>query len=214
MSKLINERSSRSRQHIRAALAVALLGSATVAMAGLYPPAAPPGSAFIRVFNATSQPKVTAQVGSKDLGSTAAMEASSYQFLPPGQYTVKIGGASQGAQLQGSHCYTAVLEGGNQVHLFDQPCFNSQLKALVAVYNMVDGSTLSLRTSDGQKVIDQVAANASGEREVNPVKASLAVYDGSTKLADAKPVMLSRGSTYSLFVTGTRSSPVLIWING
>lgn len=214
MSKAIFERSPLSRHAVRAAVAMALFGSGTAAVAGLYPAAAPPGSAFIRVFNATSQPKVTAQVGSKDLGSTAAMEASSYQFLPPGQYTVKIGGASQGAQLQGSHCYTAVLESSKQVQLFDQPCFNSQLKALVAVYNMIDGSTLSLRTSDGQTVIDKVAANASGEREVNPVKASLAVYDGSAKLADAKPVMLSRGSTYSLFVTGTRSSPVLIWISG
>jgi alginate O-acetyltransferase complex protein AlgF len=212
MSKAIPERPSVLRHVVRAAVAMALLGGGTAAVAGLYPPAAPPGSAFIRVFNATSQPKVTAQVGSKDLGSTAAMEASSYQFLPPGQDTVKIGGASQGAQLQGSRCYTAVLEGSNQVHMFDQPCFNSQLKALVAVYNMIDGSTLSLRTADGQKV--STSRHNAGGDAVNPVKASLAVYDGSSKLADAKPVTLSRGSTYSLFVTGTRSSPVLIWING
>ena len=66
---------------------------------------------------------------------------------------------------------------------------------------MIDGTTMSLRTADGATVVDSVAANASGEREVNPVKANLAVYDGSSKLADAKSVTLERGSTYSLFVT-------------
>lgn len=202
------------RLFIRSVAAALLLGSATIATAGLYPRAAPPGSAFIRVFNATSQPRVTAQVGSKNLGDTAAFEASSYVFLPPGQYPVKIGDAAQNTTLQGSHCYTATLENDSKVHLFDQPCFNSQLKALIALYNTIDGTTLSLRTTDGATVVDKVVANASGQREVNPVKANLVVYDGTGKLADAKPVALERGSTYSLFVTGTRSSPVLIWING
>lgn len=198
----------------RAAATAALLGSATIATAGLYPPAAPPGSAFIRVFNATSQPKVTAQVGSKSLGDVSAMEASSYAFLPPGQYPVKIGDATENATLQGAHCYTATLGSDSKVHQFDQQCFNSQLKALVEVYNMIDGTTLSLRTTDGATVVDSVAANAAGQREVNPIKANLVVFDGSNKLADAKPVTLMRGSTYSLFVMGTRSSPVLIWVNG
>ena len=106
---------------IRLVAAAALLGSAASATAGLYPAAAPPGSAFIRVFNATSQPKVAAQVGSKNLGDTAALQAGSYAFLPPGQYPVKIGGATQSATLQGSHCYTATLASDNKVHLFDEP---------------------------------------------------------------------------------------------
>lgn len=214
MSQANLERSSQARFFIRLAVAAILLGSAAIATAGLYPPAAPPGSAFIRVFNATSQPKVAAQVGSKNLGDAAALGASAYAFLPPGQYPVKIGDATQNAALQGSHCYTATLESGSKIQLFDQPCFNSQLKALIAIYNMIDGTTLSLRTTDGATVVDSVAADASGQREVNPVKANLAVYDGSGKLADAKPVTVERGSTYSLFVLGTRSNPVLIWING
>lgn len=214
MSLANSERSSHVRLFSRFVVATILFGSTTIATAGLYPPAAPPGSAFIRVFNATSQPKVTAQVGGKNLGDATALGASSYAFLPPGQYPVKVGDATQNAALQGSHCYTATLENDSKIHLFDQPCFNSQLKALIAIYNMIDGTTLSLRTTDGATVVDSVAPNASGQREVNPVKANLAVYDGTGKLADAKPVTLVRGSTYSLFVLGTRSSPVLIWVNG
>ena len=191
--------------------ALALAGFATTASAGLYPPAAPPGSAFVRVFNGTTQPKISAQIGDKNVGDTAALEASPYIFLAPGTYTAKIGSASSSVPLQGSKCYTAALEPSG-VHLFEQDCFNSQLKALVSVFNLVDGATVSLKTADGgQGVVENVAANASGHREVNPVKASLAVYDGATKLADAKPVALERGKTFSLFVTGSTAQPVLIW---
>ena len=81
------------------------------------------GLAFIRVFNASNQPKVAAQVGSKSLGDVSAMEASSYTFLPPGQYPVKIGDASDNTTLQGSHCYTAAIGADSKVHQFDQQCF-------------------------------------------------------------------------------------------
>jgi len=206
VTKILHE-----RRTFRALAALVLAGVAISASAGLYPPAAPPGSAFIRVFNGTTQPKVPAQIGDKNVGDTAALEASSYIFLAPGSYPAKIGSASQNVPLQGSKCYTAALEQSG-VHLFEQDCFNSQLKALVSVYNLVDGATVSLKTADGsQSVIDNVGANASGHREVNPVKASLAVYNGATKLADAKPVTLERGKTFSLFVTGSTSQPVLIW---
>jgi alginate O-acetyltransferase complex protein AlgF len=211
MRSFIHQRTSRTRFLICALLALVLAGIAVSAAAGLYPPAAPPGSAFVRVFNGTTQPKISAQIGDKNIGDTAALEASPYIFLAPGTYPAKIGSASSNLPLQGSKCYTAALEQSG-VHLFEQDCFNSQLKALVSMFNLVDGTTLSLKTADGsQAVVENVAANASGHREVNPVKASLAVYNGSTKLADAKPVTLERGKTFSLFVTGSASQPVLIW---
>lgn len=195
----------------RAFVALAFAGVATTASAGLYPPAAPPGSAFIRVFNGTTQPKVAAQIGDKNVGDIASLEASPYIFLAPGSYKTKIGNATADVPLQGSKCYTAALEQSG-VHVFEQDCFNSQLKALVSVFNLVDGSTVSLKTADGsQAVVDDVAANKSGHREVNPVKANLALYSGATKLADAKPMTLERGKTFSLFVTGSASQPVLIW---
>jgi len=194
------------------AAATLCAGLTTDAEAGLYPPAAPPGSAFIRVFNGTSQAKVTGQAGDRTIGDAAALDASAYIFLPPGSYSVKIGGSSKDVSLQGSHCYTAALE-SDGVHLFDQACFNSQLKALVSTFNLIGDGPLSLRTADGSMaVIDDIATDSSGQREVNPVKVDLAVYKGSTRLADAKPLTLERGKVFSLFVTGSAAEPVLIWI--
>src|SRR5207244_4030750 len=98
-------------------------------------------------------------------------------------------------------------------HQFDQDCFSSQLKSLLSVFNLIDGANVNLRLAEsGAKVIENVAGNAAAHREVNPAKASLAVYDGDTKLADAKPVTLERGKVFSLFVTGTSSEPMLIWV--
>ena len=212
MTQAVTRHASRMRTIAKAVIATVLTGSALSASAGLYPPAAPPGSAFVRVFNGTTQGKVAAQIGDKNVGDTAALEASSYVFLPPGSYPAKVGSASQNITLQGSRCYTAALESSSSVHLFDQDCFNSQLKALLSVFNLIDGTTLSLKTADGsQAVIDNIAAEASGHREVNAVKVNLAVYNGATKLADAKPIALERGKTFSLFVTGTANEPVLIW---
>lgn len=192
--------------------ALAMLGAASGALAGLYPPAAPPGSAFVRVFNATSQPKISAQIGDKSIPETSMLDASAYVFLPPGSYPAKIGGSDQSLSLSGSRCYTAALA-NDGIHLFDSDCFDSQLKALLSVYNLIDGTTISLRTTDGaSSIIDEVAPNKSANREVNAVKVALAVYGGDSKLADAKPVILERGKAYSLFVTGSSTQPVLIWV--
>jgi len=80
------------------------------------------------------------------------------------------------------------------------------------VFNLIDGTTVSVRMTDGAKVIDGVAGNSSGHREVNPAQATLAVYNGETKIGDAKPVTLERGKVFSLFVTGSASDPKLAWV--
>src|SRR3546814_5548535 len=83
-------------------------------------------------------------------------------------------------------------------------CSSDLLKSLISVYNLVDGTTLTVKAGDsGPAVVDGIKANDSGHREVNPVKASLVVFNGDTRLAAAKPMTLERGKVYSLFVTGT-----------
>lgn len=193
-------------------LATALGVVAAQAHAGLYPPAAPPDSAFVRVFNDTTQGKLDAQLGDKRVPDAAPMDASSYVFLPPGQYDAKIGGKSDKLSLDAKRCYTAALTPA-AIKLFDQACFSSQLKSLISVYNLIDGSTLTVKAGEsGPAVVDGIVANDSGHREVNPVKASLVVFNGDTKLAAARPMTLERGKAYSLFVTGTTASPVLTWV--
>lgn len=195
-----------------AALALLMLLTSQLTMAndgGLYGPAAPAGSAFIRVFNA-SDADFDARVGNETISDVGAWQASEFIFLPAGTHPLAAGDVSQSLDLAADRYYTAVV-GADGVRLVDDDNTGNKLKALLILYNMA-GSALSLRTQDGKTVvIPDVAKNGSGKREVNPTKVQLAVYSGDTKLADAPPVSLARGQAFSLFVVGDAAAPRLVW---
>lgn len=196
---------------LTAALFAGLAPPAIAGDEGVYGPVAPPNSAFVRVFNATAQPELQAKIADKTMDEIPAFGASEFVFLPPGKYTLTVGAASQPVTLQANKFYTAALE-GKELKVLDNERFTNRLKALVIVYNLVDGSTLSLKTPDGRPVIENVGANSIGSREVNAVKVNLALFDGAKKVADVKPMNLERGRAFSLFVAGDKDQPVTSWV--
>src|SRR5687768_14706973 len=99
---------------------------------GVYGPVAPPGSAFIRVFNATAQGELEGRVGDKVLTDIGAFNASEFVFLPAGKYTLTVGPASQPVTLKPDRYYTAALE-GREIRLLENERFANRLKALVVV---------------------------------------------------------------------------------
>ena len=179
--------------------------------AALYGPSAPPGSAFVRVFNAQDQPETQAQLGEQKFEEVASWGSSEFLFVPAGSHPLKVGSASKTVQLQADRYYTAVVNDG-QLLLLDSSRYNNRMKALVIVYNLSEAKSLSLRTADGRTpLVDNVTSKGQGSREVNPAKASLAVFDGDRRLGEAPPVNLSRGKAFSLFVVGDASAPRLVW---
>lgn len=200
--------------HIAATMLAALLAAPPAATAGddaLYGPEAPPGSAFIRIFNATDQADLNVQVGSKPVPDVEAWEVSDFEFLPPGTHQLSAGAVTQNVSLQPNRFYTAVVT-GEGVRLLDNQPYKNRLKALVILYNLTDADAVSLRTTDGRStVIDGVAADASGTREVNPARVPLAVFRGDQQLGQAPSVSFTRGKAYSLFAVGRASAPRLVW---
>lgn len=198
------------------ALAAMIFATGEVATAGdggLYGPAAPPGSAFIRIFNASDTDDLTATVGNETVPDIRAWNASEFIFLPAGTHALVAGDSKDSVTLAPDRYYTAVA-GAGTVRLIDDDNTGNRLKALLILYNLSGSKALSLRTQDGATVvIPDVAADASGKREVNPAKVKLAVYDGDTKIADAPPVSLARGQAFSLFVVGDGSgaAPRMAW---
>jgi len=191
-------------------LALTLAAPARGGDEGVYGPAAPPDAAFIRVYNATAQGELQARIGDKVLDDIPAFGASEFVFLPAGKYTLTAGPASEPLVLKQGRYYTAALE-GKGFRLIDNDRYTNRLKALVIVYNLVDGSTLSLKTADGRPVVENVAAHSFGAREVNAVRVNLALFDGARKVSDVKPMNLERGRAFSLFVAGNREQPVTSW---
>lgn len=204
---------NRTALHTAAAL-MAALGSMTALAASdsaLYGPTAPKGSTFVRLFNASNS-EASANVGSANLNDVAPLASSDFSFLPQGDYTAKVGSGSLPVKLAADHYYTLVNYGSAAPVLVEEAPFTNKQKSLVRLQNLSD-QPLALKTADGKtEVVANVQAKGTGQREINPVKVSLALYDGDKKVSDLKPVALERGEAAVLYVTGSGSSLSPVWV--
>jgi alginate O-acetyltransferase complex protein AlgF len=179
--------------------------------AALYAPIAPKGSAFVRLYNAANQ-EVSASLGSAKFDDVAPLGSSAFSYLAKGDYSAQVGTQSLPVKLAGDQYYTLVNLPSGAPKLVEEPIFKNKQKALIRVHNLSD-KALVLKTADGKtEVVKRVAPQGRGDREINPVKVSLALYDGQRKVSDLKPVSLPRGEIVSLFITGSGSQLSPVWV--
>ena len=196
---------------LAAGLSVLSLQAFAGANAALYGPSAPKGSSFVRLYNATSTP-VAANVGNTSISQVGAQGSSDFSFMPQGDYSAQVGSQTVPVKLAADKYYTLVNNGSGNPQLIEEPPFKNKQKALVRVQNLTD-TPLTLKTADGKtEVVKPVAAKGRGEREINPVKVSMALYQGDKKVSDLKPVALERGEAAVLYVTGSGSSLSPVWV--
>lgn len=177
----------------------------------LYGPKAPKGSTFVRAYNAGNA-ELDVKVGEVQLKQVAPLGSSDFKFLPAGSYQAQVGSTALPVQLKAAHYYTLVSQTGSAPRLVEEPAFTNKQKALLRVQNLSD-SQLSVKTADGKTaVVADVKPDGRGEREINPVKVGLALFDGERKVADLKPVTLERGEVVSLFVTGSQGKLAPVWV--
>lgn len=196
------------------ACAIALsLGSLTASAGegGLYAPIAPKGSTFVRAYNAGNT-ELNVSVGNTALSDVSPLGSTDFAFMPAGSYSAKVGSTTIPVKLDADHYYTLVNQPGIAPKLVEDPAFKNKQKALLRVQNLSD-TNVTLRTADGKtKVVDSVAPSAHGEREVNPVKITLALFKGENKVSDLKPITLARGQVVSLYVTGSGNELLPNWV--
>lgn len=177
----------------------------------LYGPVAPKGSTFIRVYNAGNA-EVSASVGNTAMNEIAPLSSSAFSFMPQGDYSAKVGSQTVPVKLASDQYYTLVSNTSGVPQLVEEPPFKNKQKSLVRVQNLSD-KPLTLKTADGKTdVVTAVAAKGRGDREINPVKVSLALYEGDKKVSDLKPVALERGEAAVLYVTGTGTNLSPVWV--
>lgn len=161
---------------------------------GLYDPAPPANSAFVRVLNAPS-----GTLGGKAVSAEKGA-ASAYVIIPQGDFEAKVGTVSGKLKVEAGNFYSVVVSGGKLVLLKDQAAEN-RAKALLTVYNLTKNS-LDLKTADGKTtVLKDVKAGESGSRAVNGITVDLSAFAGSKAVGTVKGVKLERGSAYALVVT-------------
>ncbi|MFA5938530.1 MAG: alginate O-acetyltransferase AlgF [Sinimarinibacterium sp.] len=188
-----------------------LCANAAADDAALYGPEAPPGSAFIRVLNATDTPELDVQVGGALFEDVRSWTVSAFDFVPAGSTPLAAGDTRSTLNLTSDRFYTAVVAPGG-VQLFTNERYRNRLKALLILYNLTDADDLSARTADGQTaVVDAISRNNFGVREVNPARTHLALYAGDRRATDTPMLTLSRGKALSVFVVGPASAPRVVW---
>ena len=189
-------------------VALLLLGQALAQdLAGLYAPAPPPDSAFVRVINTTATP-VSATLGSK---AAAAPKAgiSTYVVVPQGKVAAKVGAVSSNLAVVAGKFYSAVWD-GKTFKLLTDASADDRAQALITVYNLSSAPAIDLKTADGKlSVISGVKPGESGNRAVNGITVDLAVFSGSRALATFKGAALERGNAYAIVLTKDGSSMTL-----
>lgn len=190
---------------------LATSGAARADEAGLYGPTAPAGSAFVRTYNAGSS-ELELSLGPVSIKDVAPHASSDFKFLPAGSYSASAAGQSLPVTLQADQYYTLVQLPGGKLSLVEDPAFKNRQKALVRLQNLSD-TPVSLKTADGKtEVIQAVAGQGRGEREINPVKVRLALFAGERKVGDLSQVVLERGQVAALYVTGSGASLTPVWV--
>ncbi len=191
-------------------LALLQFAGVPVSHAQLYAREAPPGSAFVHIFNDTPASGFRVQVGERTLPPLLPYSATEYIFLKPGDHVVRAGAHKQTFMLEGNHFYT-VAANAEGLKLFEFHTPLTRLKAMIALFNLLPGTTLALKTADGATaVFDAVAPGTSVQRTINPMNLSLAVFSGDRKIGDLPVIALERGQSFSVFAGGSEARPVLV----
>ena len=167
---------------------------------GLYDPAPPPGSAFVRFLSAYQKNGSNeSKINGKTLEYVDFGEVSSYFVAPKGKTDIVVGKARESADLAEGGYYTVILKNENDIEVVADPLNDNLSKAQIIFYNLMPGKTLSLKTSGGNvDIVPSVAAGKSGSRQLNPVNVPVAVYDEDRILRDLGGLPLERGRSYSV----------------
>lgn len=183
-----------------AALAFSGRALAVNADAGLYDPVPPDGSAFVRfvsTFQTDGSDEV--QINGKSMEYISFQELSSYFVAPSGKADIRVGDAQDELDLGEGKFYTVVLKGRNDLQIYEDDVSGNLARSQIVFYNFSPQKSLSLKTSDGKvDVLPAVPANDKAVKEINPVKVSLAVYDGDRVLHNLGPVSLERSRSYNV----------------
>lgn len=193
-------------------LALALAAPTAVRAEGaLYEPAPPPGSAFLRVINASGQGAVDVQLDGKPFVQAGDAAASDYVVTPQGRKTAAWKGQTLPLTLTAGKFYSLVVAA--EPRLIEDPAMQSRAKALVRLYNLSSKPSLSLKTADGKlAVIEGVPAQSAADRMVNAAKLAFGVFDGDSKLASTSDVVIERGFAYSVLAIGKGDALKAVWV--
>jgi alginate O-acetyltransferase complex protein AlgF len=180
---------------------------------GLYPDAAPPGSAFVRFLNASEKSAIPVEVDGKSYGAATLGRISAYAPLPQGDTRISMGTQSVSLQLKEKAYYTAALFKG-RLSILPEPANDNKLKAQIILINVSSLPGVSLKTADGiTSIVGPVSPGTLSARSVNAVKAAFAVYSAARKVWDTAARSLVRENRYAIVVYDLAAGKQAVAVN-
>lgn len=174
----------------------------TNADAGLYDPAPPPGSAFVRfIRDQAGSGSEQAKLNGKVYDYLDFKDVSSYFAVPQGKIQAEVGAAKTDVDIESGKFYSVILDDAGKLQVNTDPQNENQAKSQIILYNLSPANDISLKTADGKvEIVPSLTQGKVAERQINPVKVPLAVYKDGKFLKDLGSYTLNRSQSYSVVV--------------
>jgi alginate O-acetyltransferase complex protein AlgF len=167
--------------------------------AALYDVTAPADSAFIRVFNGSSQSIGVQLSGKSAEQQLSAFKLGEYLFTAAGDYTLTVGTTALPLKVVKNQVLTFYYDGSSLKSIEDER-YQGAKKAHITFYNFTPKS-LSLKTANGKhSVVKKVPSYDNGSRLVNEIKMAFSAFETKQKLADFEESFLKKGRSYSYVI--------------
>lgn len=190
-------------------MVAAICAVSVVAQEGLYDPAPPANSAFVRVFN-SSDAAFSATLDTKAYKGTART-ATPYLVIPEGSRAFNVGKTATKFSIKAGKFYTITVD--DTASLMEDMTNTNRTKTMLSLYNIGSNSAISLKTADGKtNVIESVNTNSSKSIVVNGIKIGFAVFSDGKSVSIIPETQLERGSAYSVFVSGAKDALKVSWV--
>lgn len=181
---------------------ISLSGVVFAEPAALYAAQPPADAAFVRVLDAQTLP-LSVRMGNQAF-NLAFSDVTPYHILTKGtqriQFSQKGKTVDHTLNVEAGRFYSVVVSEGLSIKTLADQYSGKLTKSRIHVYNLSD-LALQLKTSDGKTtLIDSLAPNSYQMLSVNPVKASLGVFEKNVRKSTTPQTQLVANTAYSLVV--------------
>lgn len=181
-----------------------LMASAASAMdEGLYEPAPPANSAFVRVIHANPKASsIAATLGGKGFGKLTYPAISKYVAITAGDQTFEATRISEKIMVEAGQYYTLAVVKDNAVKVIDDAVIGNPAKARLYFYNLSDVVDATLfAPKQKAAIISKQEANSGTSREINALTLPLQILAEGKLVKQFDGVQLKRrmGTTAALF---------------